>query len=259
MRVCVLASGSSGNCVLVASATTRVLIDAGLSGRETVRRLGEIGVGIGQIDGLCVTHEHDDHRSGLSVLHRRHGLALYGNAGTIEAIGHRTPGETFAWNVFATGSAFGIGDLTIDAFTVPHDSYDPVGFVLSSGTMRVGIVTDMGMPTSVIRERLRGCSVVVLEANHDEAMLQESARPWTLKQRIAGRQGHLSNRAAGELLCEIGSEALRVVFLAHLSRDCNRPELAMYTVSGLLRRRGLTHVDLRLTYSDRVSDVVDIG
>ncbi len=259
MRLCVLGSGSSGNSVLVASAATHLLIDAGLSGRETLRRLASVGVDVTRINGVCLTHEHDDHRSALPVLHRRHGIALYANAGTIEAIGPRITGTPLTWNVFATGTPFTVGDFTIEPFAVPHDSYDPVGFVVSSGAVRVGIVTDMGMTTSLIRERLRGCSAIVLEANHDEAMLKDSTRPWTLKQRIAGRQGHLSNRSAGELLCEIGDATLKTVYLAHLSKDCNSPGVALRTVSGLLKHRGLVHVDVRMTYPDRVSDVVELA
>jgi len=258
MRVCVLASGSSGNCVLVASATTHVLIDAGLSGRETLRRLNAVGLDVSRIDGVCLTHEHDDHRSALPVLHRRHGTTLYANAGTIEAVQHRISGVPLTWNVFATGSPFPLGDLVIEPFSVPHDSYDPVGFVLRSGKARVGVVTDMGMPTALIREHLRACQVIVLEANHDETMLKASNRPWTLKQRIAGRQGHLSNRAAAELLCELGSATLRTVYLAHLSRDCNTPDVALRTVCGVLQRRGLGHVDVRLTYPDRISEIAEL-
>ncbi len=257
LRVCVLASGSTGNCIYVGSESTRVLIDAGVSCRETASRLQSIGVEPETITAVCVTHEHDDHKSSLSVLHRRLGATLYGNAGTIQALERGVKTAGLAWQTFITGHAFMIGTLRVEPFRVPHDSYDPVGFVISEGETRIGVVTDLGIPTELIRQRLKDCNVLVLEANHDEDMLRDSNRPWPLKQRIAGRQGHLSNLKAGELLCDVVSPRLHTVLLAHLSSDCNRPALARHTVSETLRKRGITHVNLLMTYPDRPSDVVD--
>jgi len=254
LRICVLGSGSSGNSIYVASERTQILIDAGLSGREIERRLAAIGVDVRRIDAVCVTHEHDDHRAALAALQRRHGLALYGNAGTIEAIEREERLRGLTWNVFLTGSPFRAGDLIVEPFSVPHDSYDPVGFVVRNGPSRAGIVTDMGMPTGLIRERLRHCGAILLESNHDEQMLRDAARPWSLKQRVAGRQGHLSNRQAGELLAEVAGPELRSVFLVHLSAECNRPELAAGAVRAALAERGHGGVEVKLTYPDRVSD-----
>jgi phosphoribosyl 1,2-cyclic phosphodiesterase len=258
LTVCVLGSGSSGNCIYVASPQTRILIDGGLSGRETKRRLSQVGVDIAVIDAVCVTHEHDDHRSSLGVLQRKHGISLYANAGTIEAMDRSPKLRGLAWNVFSTGATFRIGDLTIEPFSVPHDSYDPVGFVVASEAGRIGIVTDMGMPTTLIRDRLSSCAVVIIEANHDEQMLMDAERPWPLKQRIAGRQGHLSNRQAAELLASIAGPRLKAAFLAHLSRECNQPELALRTVRESLVRNNWDHVAVSLTYPDRISDVVEL-
>ncbi|MBN1557126.1 MAG: MBL fold metallo-hydrolase [Lentisphaerae bacterium] len=258
MKVCVLGSGSTGNCTLVATGRCRVLIDAGLSAREIARRLQPLGVGIETVDAVCVTHEHDDHRSGLGVLARRYGVALYGNAGTIEGI-ERTAGlRGLDWNVFTTGAPFEIGDLRLEPFSVPHDSYDPVGFIVSSGGARVGIVTDMGMATELIRARLRECAAVIIESNHDEAMLREAARPWSVKQRIAGRQGHLSNAQAAALAAAVAGPALRTVMLAHLSAQCNAPALALEAVRGALAAAGFGHVAVGLTYADRAGDVIEI-
>jgi phosphoribosyl 1,2-cyclic phosphodiesterase len=258
LRVCVLGSGSSGNCTYVASERTGVLIDAGLSCKETDRRLASIGCAIAGINAVCVTHEHDDHISSLGVLHRRKGLAVYANAGTIEAIERGDKLKELPWNIFTTGYTFEIGDLRIDPFSVPHDSYDPVGFIISSETARVGIVTDMGMVTGLIRERMKNCHVAIIEANHDEQMLKDAARPWSLKQRISGRQGHLSNNQAEQLASDIAWEGLRVVFLAHLSSDCNKPELAVQSVQGALRKAEYGGaVIVKLTYADKPSDVVD--
>jgi phosphoribosyl 1,2-cyclic phosphodiesterase len=258
MTLCVLASGSSANCIYVASGATRILIDAGLSAAETGRRLREVGAELDTIHAICVTHEHHDHCAALGPLHRRHGMALYANSGTIEAIQRDTKKHDLAWQVFTTGSAFEIQDLRVEPFSVPHDSYDPVGFVVSTETTHLGIVTDMGTATGLIRERLKRCHAIVVECNHDPAMLRNSRRPWSLKQRIAGPQGHLANDQTGELIASIAGPHLQTVFLAHLSAECNRPELAQKTVQEILRRGGFSHVDVRLTYADRVSDVVRI-
>ena len=259
LRVCILGSGSSGNCIYVGSDATHILIDAGLSGQETVRRLEAVGVDIDRICGICLTHEHDDHKAALGVLQRRLGVPLYANRGTIEALERDAKLRQVQWTMFTNGSPFEVGDLTVEPFSVPHDSYDPVGFVVSHAGARVGIVTDMGMATELIRARLRGCQVVVVESNHDEQMLKDADRPWSLKQRIAGRQGHLSNAQAGALLAEIAGEMLKVAFLAHLSADCNRPALALKTVTKALAEAGHGHVAVKLTMAEGVSEVVVCG
>ena len=256
LTLCVLASGSSANSTYVATEDTRVLIDAGLSGKETVRRLAHVGADPAGIHAVCVTHEHQDHNVALGLLQRRFGVDLYANTGTVEAIESAGKRAGLEWQVFTTGVAFEIGSLTVEPFSVPHDSYDPVGFVLSSNESRVGIVTDMGMATGLIRERLRRCRAVVVEANHDEGMLRDAPRPWSLKQRIAGRQGHLSNAQAAELVESIAGPDLRYVFLAHLSSECNRPELAVQAVRQALDARGYGGVEVKVAHPDRPSDVV---
>lgn len=257
LKICVLASGSSGNSIYVASRDTHVLVDAGTSGKEIGRRLSAIGVESSLISAVCLTHEHDDHISAISVLQRKLNVRLYANSGTIDGI--EAAGKTVGlkWNVFSTGQSFTVGDLVFEPFSVPHDSYDPVGFVVICGDSRAGIVTDIGMHTVLVRERLRNCGVLVIEANHDEGLLKESERPWSLKQRIAGIQGHLSNRQAAELLAEIASPALKMVFLAHLSSECNKPEVALKTIGDALREKGYPDVQVKLTYADRPADVAE--
>ncbi len=256
LKVCVLSSGSSGNCTYVGSESVGVLIDAGLSCKETMSRLGSIGVDLNGISAICLSHEHDDHKSSLGALYRRTGVALYANSGTIESVERDVKFKGLPWNVFTTGSPFEVGDIRIEPFSVPHDSYDPVGFVFCSGGSRIGVVTDMGMATELVRERLKGCRAVVIEANHDSEMLKNSERPWSLKQRIAGRQGHFSNENAGALLTEIAGPELSVVFLAHLSSDCNTPEVAEKKVREALNACGRSDVIIKLTYQSRLSDVV---
>lgn len=255
LRVCILGSGSSGNCTLVASDSTAILIDAGLSGRRTLQRLEEAGGRVDALHGICVSHEHQDHTGGLRVLHKRYGVPLYANAGTVDALSRSPEFSALPWNLFSTGHPFEIGDLRIEPFSVPHDAYDPVGFVVEQGASRVGVVTDMGMSTALIQERLRRCNALVVEANHDEQMLQDAPRPWSLKQRIRGRQGHLSNQGAATMLAEIAGPDLRHIFLAHLSEDCNRHDLALSTTQSALSRAGHAHIQVSLTFPDRVSDV----
>ena len=255
LTTCVLASGSSGNSTYVASGKTRILVDSGLSCRETVRALESIGADLAGIDAVCVTHEHDDHTASLGILYRRVNMKLYANAGTIEALEQGEKLRGLPWNVFTTGAAFQIGDLRIEPFSVPHDSYDPVGFVIGCSGVRAGIVTDMGTATDLVRARLRNCQAVIIEANHEERLLREAVRPWSLKQRIAGAQGHLSNEQAAQLAVDIAGPELSVVFLAHLSVDCNRTEIAVNRVGQALANGGYGHVEVKPTYHDRASEV----
>ncbi len=255
LKVCVLASGSSGNCTYIGSETTGVLLDAGISAREIGRRLAAIGVALDHIVGVCVSHEHADHTSGLPVLCRRHAWPVYVNSATMEALTGDPTMAAISWRVFTNGSAFQIGDLTVEPFSVPHDAMDPVGFVVSHNGTQVGVATDVGMATTLMRERLRRCRVLVVESNHDEKLLENSRRPWYLKQRIRGRQGHLSNRSAAEILAEIAGAELERVFLAHLSQECNRGEIAMQTMCESLHRAGHHHIRVSLTYPDRISEV----
>ncbi len=259
LKVCVLASGSSGNCLYISDDTTHLLIDAGVSCRYVMERLSEIGVAPEQLNGLCVTHEHGDHQSGLGVLQRKLGIALYGNAGTVEAISRSSRHNGLDWNLFSTGHLFRIGTLSVLPFRVPHDSYDPVGYTICDGETRVGVCTDLGMATDLVRDHLRDCDVLVLETNHDEDLLMASARSWPLKQRIMGRKGHLSNEKAAELLCEVAGTRLHAVFLAHLSRDCNRPDLAKAALERALVKKGLSGISLHLTHPDRRSELVVAG
>lgn len=255
LKLCILASGSSGNCIYVGTDRTSILVDAGLSGRETERRATQIGLQLDRLAGICLSHEHTDHAQGVGVLHRRFNIPLYANSGTIEGVcrGDRTLKDA-AWRRFETSQAFDIGDLRIEPYMISHDTLEPVGFIVSSGGVRIGIATDMGLTSHLVRERLRDCRALVLEFNHDEKLLEKSHRPPEVKRRIRSRQGHLSNTKAAALLAEIGGVRLERVYLAHLSEECNRPELALRAAEAALRGAGHGHVSLVVCGADAVSE-----
>jgi phosphoribosyl 1,2-cyclic phosphodiesterase len=258
LQLCVLGSGSGGNCIYIASPLTRVLIDVGLSCAGVKRALAQLSVELSDVHAVCLTHEHVDHRNGLPVLHRRTGALLFANSGTISGMERDERMRGLPWQMFSTGHSFQIGDLTFEPFSVPHDSYDPVGFVIRNGASCAGIVTDMGMVTTLIRERLRACQALVIESNHDEDLLRQANRPWPLIQRILGMQGHLSNAQAAELLASIAGPHLKAVLLAHLSSDCNKPHLAERAARQALERAGQPHVRVLLTHASQISELVEV-
>lgn len=258
IKLCVLASGSAGNCTFVGTETTRILIDAGLSAKKTTERLAEIGETPERIDAICVTHEHGDHISGIRVLQKKHGIPVYANAGTVEGIRAAKKGREVTCRQFTTGSAFEVGDIQLEPFSVPHDAYEPVGFVMRSGGRSIGMATDVGIVTNLLREKLRTCDVVVIEANHEESMVHEAARPWSLKQRILSNQGHLSNRAAAALIGEIAGERLTHLFLAHLSGDCNSPHRARSAFETVLAEAGHHHVSICMTGAGAASEILEL-
>ena len=238
----ILASGSNGNCAYLETEQTRLLIDAGLSARQIRQRLLGLGRTPENLTGILITHEHSDHIQGLAVLAAKLQLPIYCNRLTKEAIElqFKTP---FQFRLFSTGATFELGDVLVDTFSVPHDAYDPVGFLLHTDCCKIGFLTDLGHTTKLVIERVRRANILVLETNHDMKLLQDDLRrPWSIKQRIASRPGHLSNAAAAQAAEELVSEELKHHYLGHLSSDCNRPELAHATVSQSLLRAGATHV-----------------
>ncbi len=255
LRFCVLGSSSAGNATWVASDTTAILVDAGFSLRTLEERLALIGESAGRLSAVVVSHEHSDHIAGIPRLQRRHGVQVFANEGTREGAMQSPEFAEVRWTLFHTGHPFEVGDLVITPFAVPHDAYDPVGFLISHDGTTIGIATDLGTSTALICARLQACRALVLEANHDERMLRDSRRPWALKQRILSRQGHLSNRAAAALLLEVAGPHLTDVFLAHLSQECNHPDFALQTIEEELRRAGRLHVRLRPTYADRPAEL----
>lgn len=226
MKVCVLGSGSRGNCTLVESGDTTVLIDAGFSGKEIRQRLHSIGRNIESITAVLLTHEHNDHISGAGVLSRQAKIPLYANGGTYSATGTRLGKISFRYE-FGTGRKFSLNGLEIHPFAVSHDTADPVGFVISDGVHKIGYCTDTGKITTLIEHHLQGCDALILESNHDPVMLREGPYPFHLQQRVKSNQGHLANEDAGKFLKKMAGKQLKYVILAHLSETNNLPELAL--------------------------------
>jgi len=250
VQLTILGSGSAGNCAYLETAETRLLIDAGFSGRQIRRRLATIARAPESLQAILITHEHSDHISGLTGLAAKLQMPVYCNRLTREAIETQLQIQIDA-RIFTTGDSFVIGDITIDTFSVPHDACDPVGFLLRTPAGNIGILTDLGHVTKLVVERIRPANVLLLEANHDIKMLQnDPRRPWSLKQRILSRHGHLSNDGAADVVEQIFSADLRHPFLGHLSRDCNTPELACQVIGTRLQRLGGTHVGVEFTSQD---------
>lgn len=242
----ILGSGSGGNCAYLETEETRLLIDAGFSTRQIRQRLAAIGRGPEGLNGILITHEHTDHINGLAGLANKLRIPVYCNRDTKEAMEYQL-GVKFACRIFETRGSFDVGDVKVDTFDIPHDAADPVGFLLHTAAGKIGFLTDLGHATKSVLNRVRAANVLLLESNHDLKMLQESGRPWSLKQRIAGRHGHLSNEDAAAAAEEIMSADLRHLYLGHLSRECNRPELAHQVMLDCLGKIGANHVKLELT------------
>lgn len=235
-EVITLGSGSAGNATLVRSRTTAFLVDAGLSARQLARRLAECALEPHQLAGVVLTHEHSDHTGALRVLLSRHELPVFCNPLTAHALkdGGLTHGD---WRLFQTGSEFAVGDFAVRSFAVPHDASDPVGFRITCGEASFGVLTDLGHATSAVFEMLRGIRALLIETNYDEALLQrDTRRPWSVKQRILSRHGHLSNSAAASVVRQLEAPLTEII-LGHLSRDCNSPELAIAAMQTAVGQR----------------------
>jgi len=236
MRFCVLGSGSRGNATFVECGSTRLLIDAGFSGREIERRLGEIDVAAESLSAILITHEHGDHVRGAAVLSRRHRLPVFVNEATLAAAGPALE-KLHARCLFAAGSAFVFQDLRIHPYSVSHDAADPVGFLVSGHGFVLGYCTDTGVVSRLMRHRLGNCHGLVLECNHDPDLLKNGPYPPALQQRVRSRSGHLANSEAADFLSSILHAGLEHVVLAHISETNNRPTMAREAICGVLAAR----------------------
>jgi phosphoribosyl 1,2-cyclic phosphodiesterase len=276
VKLTILGSGSSGNCAYVETENCRVLVDAGFSPRQIRQRLAGIGRTPENLTAILITHEHSDHIAGLLGIADKFQIPVYCNRDTQDATiwsfknkwSKKTnlaleAADTFKskinWQLFTTGASFEIADVLVETFSIPHDAQDPVGFLLRTAHGNIGFATDLGHTTRLVLDRIRAANVLVLESNHDVKMLQDCPRrAWSLKQRILGRHGHLSNVAAAEAAAQIMSAGLRHLYLAHLSRECNKPELAQHVMAEQLHHIGATHVRLQIAAQDVPCETLEL-
>jgi phosphoribosyl 1,2-cyclic phosphodiesterase len=268
VKFTILGSGSSGNCAYLETAEARVLVDAGFSPLQIRKRLASIGRTPENLTAILITHEHSDHISGILGIADKFHIPVYCNRATQDATiwtfknkwSKKTnlaleTADTWKskidWRLFESGASFEVGDVSIETFSIPHDAQDPVGYLLRTAAGNFGFATDLGHVTKLVLDRIRHANVLVLESNHDVKMLQDCPRrAWSLKQRILGRHGHLSNEAAAEAAAQIMSAELRQLYLAHLSRECNKTELAHRVMSACLQKIGATHVQMQIAAQD---------
>src|SRR5471032_1781720 len=251
LRFTILGSGSSGNCAYLETDDVRLLVDAGFSAKQIELRLNSIGRSVTDVQAIFLTHEHGDHVCGLPVLAKRHDIPVYCNRLAAECLHPQMPGFS-RWRLFESGATLDLGDLKINSFSVPHDAYDPVGFMFHHALGNIGFLTDLGYATKLVIDRIRQARALVLEANHDLRLLQEDTkRPWSVKQRILSRHGHLSNDAAAEVAAEVVTDLMEDLYLGHLSSDCNSPLHARTAVSQKLAAAGRPAVRLHDTAPDK--------
>ncbi len=261
VKFCVLSSSSSGNSAFVSAGRTRLLIDAGLSRRETVARLSAIGEDVNRLDAILISHEHSDHVSGLPVLSR----TIERNRGSKIPIYITEPtARALDWNgyeplqeLFQAGATLDLGDLTVATFTLPHDAADPVGFRFGAPGVSLGFVTDLGYIPDSIKFHIRGCDFLLLESNHDLEMLKVGPYPWSVKQRVMGRKGHLSNDVVSDYITEEIEPGTHTVVLAHLSENNNHPALVEQAAGQALARRNL-RTRLVIAHPRRQSEVFEL-
>ncbi len=243
VSVTVLASGSRGNTALIASSRTRILVDAGLSCRETFKRLNTVGEAAENISAILITHEHSDHVYGLWGLARKLNIPVFMTGATHQAWAREArngKGERVRLDkteTFSSGRSFAIGDITVNPFTIPHDAADPVGFTFVIEGVKVAFATDLGYVPASVRHHLQGCDVLLMESNHDLEMLRGGPYPWVVKQRVMSRVGHLSNDALAEFFASDYDGSAAYVILAHLSEQNNHPEVARAAAEHALHRR----------------------
>ncbi len=254
MRFAVLGSGSGGNAAVVECGELRFMIDAGLSAKQLSVRLAKLGIEPASLDGILLTHEHGDHVRGLKVFLKQAPVPVFTTAATARVV-KETGIEGAKWKIFDAGQAFSIGHVAIESFAIQHDAVDPVGFVVQNASHKIGFLSDAGFVTRSMTERLRGLSGLFVEANYDDALLEaDTKRPWSIKQRISSRHGHLSNHQVAELIKDIAHPALQRIVLGHLSSDCNAPDVAISKLKSCLTEMNHHHVHLHCAAQDEPSE-----
>jgi phosphoribosyl 1,2-cyclic phosphodiesterase len=246
---CPLASGSKGNAIFIGTPKTKILIDAGISCKQIEVRLQRIGVSLRDIDAIFITHEHMDHIQGLKGIEKKYAIPVIANIQTAKGIYqqlHVMP----TFYVFTTDETFSYVDIEVHPFTIQHDTLDPIAFVLKACQKKIGICTDLGFVSSHVVKNLEGCHLLYLEANHQEEMLMASPRPLAQKQRVLGRQGHLSNQECADLLSTLYHPQLEKLYLAHLSQECNAEDRALE----IIKKKLPSSLSISIALQDSISD-----
>ncbi|MCK6541046.1 MBL fold metallo-hydrolase [bacterium] len=257
VRVCVLGSGSKGNSTFLQYGATKVLIDAGLSGEETMDRLTAVATPINELQHIFITHEHDDHIKGLKKILKSFSGMVHCNAGTFRHLRHRIPEQT---RVHVFSDTFEADGLQVQPFSISHDATEPVGYSFQCGNRQVTVATDMGYASELVKARIQDSDILILESNHDEGMLMKGRYPWPLKQRIASRVGHLSNRQAGELMRDTMFPRLQWLVLAHLSEHNNMPDLAMASMTEHLQTTAMKEqIQVHVAHQHTISAVMELN
>ena len=249
---CPLASGSRGNCIYLGTNKTKILIDVGISCKKLEQKLEEIDVRLDDIDAILITHEHMDHITGLKVVCSKYKIPVIVNSETAKGIYanlHFLPDV----KIFTTNETFCYQDLTIHPFSIQHDTLDPVGFTIQTDEYKIGVCTDLGFVSSLVQKNLEDCNYLYLEANHDVQMVHSCNRALIYKQRVLGRQGHLSNEQCAELISHLYHDGLKHIYLAHLSSECNHEEKAKNIIEKLLE---IKKVKVSIAYQDKISDKI---
>ncbi|RYG73358.1 MBL fold metallo-hydrolase [Lentibacillus lipolyticus] len=259
MRFSVLASGSTGNAFYIESNREKLLVDAGLSGKQMDRLFSEININPAELSGILVTHEHSDHIKGLGIIARKYQLPIYANDKTWKAmensIGAIEPGQKFHFGMEEVKT---FGDMDVESFGVSHDAAEPMFFTFHHNGKKVALVTDLGYVSERIRKTVEDADAYVFEANHDVEMLRMGRYPWNVKRRILGDNGHVSNEDCGLALCDIISNQTKRIYLAHLSQDNNMKDLARMSVSNVLTERGI-ELDICDTDPKTPTALYDVG
>jgi phosphoribosyl 1,2-cyclic phosphodiesterase len=261
MKLCSIASGSSGNCIYVGSEQTNLLVDAGISAKRIENGLSGIDIVPDSVQGILITHEHTDHIQGLGIMSRRYHIPIYATMETVNAIKSiksigEIPEELFRF--IEPYEDFFVGDIRVEPFTTSHDACNPVGYTMQSGGHKVGIATDLGKYDDTIVSKMEDSELLLVEANHDVNMLMVGKYPYYLKQRILGDRGHLSNDSCADFINRLISPKFQYILLAHLSKENNYEELAYETVYCSLDDRGcdFSNMKLRVAHRDKPSELI---
>ncbi len=263
---CPLASGSKGNAIYIGTPQAKILVDAGISLKDLTERLSQIGVHVGDLDAVLITHEHIDHIRGIVALCRKWGIPVFANKETAKAIVQfilksqtkpDSPATPFMpkFKIFSTGESFQFKDVKIHPFSIQHDAIEPVAFTFLADGVKVGLCADLGFASTLVMHQLKDCDYLYLEANHEPSMVHASARPMVYKQRVLSRQGHLSNEESAAVLAHVHHSKLKHVYLAHLSSECNSPDQALKIVRQLLETQN-KQLDLSVAWQSEISKPV---